>query len=451
MEEHPSQNGIGKEEATLAEPQPEQNNTTNELEVRSNAVQEIIGRPPHWLVRGGIAAFLGVFAMIFLVAAVIKYPEVIEAPLKVTAINAPKPMESKVNGKLVNLLSENGANVEEGVIIAWMESTADHREILDLSARIDKMYRWFDEEEYDKIQVLEMDQFSNLGELQSQYQSFYQVYNEFVTFLPGGLYRQKRAMLKQEIAYNNQLLESLKKQKEVKKVDRELAEKKYNIQKKLREKELSAPLELATAKSKMAGSQLPLLQTETSIINNRASLIGKKKQLIELNKQLDRQKADFRQALNTLQSAIKEWKHKYLLRAPVSGKLVYAGVFQEDQTIKSGERIAYVQPENTQFFGELAVSQRSYGRIQEGQEVLVRFSGFPSREFGSVTAKVDYLSEFPVRDSLFVAKVTFPNGFTTNYDRQLNPTDGMQGRAEIITQDMRFIERIYNNLTKELR
>ncbi|WP_276611369.1 hypothetical protein [Fodinibius halophilus] len=38
-----------------------------------------------------------------------------------------------------------------------------------------------------------------------------------------------------------------------------------------------------------------------------------------------------------------------------------------------------------------------------------------------------------------------------NYDRQLNPTDGMQGRAEIITQDMRFIERIYNNLTKELR
>jgi len=27
----------------------------------------------------------------------------------------------------------------------------------------------------------------------------------------------------------------------------------------------------------------------------------------------------------------------------------------------------------------------------------------------------------------------------------------MRGQAEIITQDMRFVERIYNNLTKELR
>ncbi|NGP87492.1 HlyD family secretion protein [Fodinibius halophilus] len=450
MDEYSSQNGTEQEEA-LAAPEPKQNNSSHELEVRSNEVQEIIGRPPHWLVRGGIAAFIGVLAMVFIVAAVIQYPEVIEAPLKVTALNAPKPMESKVNGKLVKLLSPNGADVEQGTIIAWLESTAHHQEVLDLSKNLEKIDRWFNEEEYNKIQALEMEQFTNLGGLQTQYQSFYKVYNEFITFLPGGLYRQKRAMLQQEIAYKNQLLESLKEQKEVKKVDRELAKKKYDIQKKLREKELSAPLELATAKSKMAASQLPLLQTETAIINNRASLVGKKQQLIELNKQLDRQKADFRQALHTLQNAIKDWKQKYLLQAPVSGKLVYAGVFQENQTIKSGERIAYVRPENTHFFGELVISQRSYGKIQEGQEVLVRFSGFPSKEFGSVSGKVDYLSEFPVKDSLFVAKVTFPNGFTTNYDRQLNPTNGMQGRAEIITQDMRFIERIYNNLTKELR
>jgi len=53
-------------------------------------------------------------------------------------------------------------------------------------------------------------------------------------------------------------------------------------------------------------------------------------------------------------------------------------------------------------------------KIKEGQRVLVRFSGYPFKEFGSVTGRVSYLSEFPVKDSVFVAKVKFPNGFITN-------------------------------------
>ena len=39
-----------------------------DLSVRSEEVQEIIGRPPHWLVRGGIGALFGVLALIFIAA-----------------------------------------------------------------------------------------------------------------------------------------------------------------------------------------------------------------------------------------------------------------------------------------------------------------------------------------------------------------------------------------------
>lgn len=46
-----------------------------ELEIRSEEVQEIIGRPPHWLVRWGIASFFIVLALIFLSASTIQYPE----------------------------------------------------------------------------------------------------------------------------------------------------------------------------------------------------------------------------------------------------------------------------------------------------------------------------------------------------------------------------------------
>jgi hypothetical protein len=64
---------------------------------------------------------------------------------------------------------------------------------------------------------------------------------------------------------------------------------------------------------------------------------------------------------------------------------------------------------------------------------------------------VDYFSDFPVQDSLFFARVTFPDGLVTNYGREVTPRNGMTGQAEIITQDMRLLERVVNNITKELR
>jgi HlyD family secretion protein len=119
--------------------------------------------------------------------------------------------------------------------------------------------------------------------------------------------------------------------------------------------------------------------------------------------------------------------------------------------VSAGQELFLIQPESTDFFGELMITQRSFGKIEESQQVLVRFSGYPYSEFGSVTGTIGYLSDIPVRDSLFFAKVEFPEGLNTNYGYKLTPKDGMTGSAEIITQDMRLITRVYNNLTKEMR
>lgn len=146
-------------------------------------------------------------------------------------------------------------------------------------------------------------------------------------------------------------------------------------------------------------------------------------------------------------------KNNYLLTAPAPapGTLYYSGILQEMQTISAGQELFLIQPESTSFFGELIITQRSFGKIAEGQQVLVRFCGYPYSEFGSVAGNIGYLSDIPVRDSLFFAKVEFPTGLSTNYGFELTPKNGMTGTAEIITQDMRLITRVYNNLTKELR
>ena len=43
-----------------------------------------------------------------------------------------------------------------------------------------------------------------------------------------------------------------------------------------------------------------------------------------------------------------------------------------------------------------------------------------------------------------MAEVEFPNGLTTNYNKQIKFSQEMQGSAEIITEDIRLIERLFN-------
>ena len=432
---------------------PDLKTNWSELDVRSDEVQEIIGRPPHWLIRWGITAFFGVLALVLLSASIIKYPDAIQAPLRLTAIHAPQTIKARINGKIVRMIAENSQNAMEDEILGWMESTASHEEVIRLSAEVDSMRNWLLNDRIHRFQPSDegLSIYRNLGELQTSFQSFEQSYREYRSFLPGGYYERQWQILKQEMAYARQLLEKLYLQEQIRQRDYELAQQEYEMQKGLAENDHIATVEVARAESELCASRLPLQQTESAIINNQLTQKAKEKEIMELEKQMAEQRSVFLQAVNTMKSAIAEWKKTHLLIAPYEGVVVYAGVIQENQTLSNGQDVFYIQPENTQYFGEMAVSQQSFGKIEEGQQVQVRFSGYPSHEYGSVFGQVDYLSDFPVRDSLFFAKVSFPLGLVTNYGREIPPRNGMTGQAEIITQDMRLLQRVINNMTKELR
>ncbi|MEX1268952.1 MAG: HlyD family efflux transporter periplasmic adaptor subunit [Balneolaceae bacterium] len=430
---------------------PEPATNWAELDVRSEEVQEIIGRPPHWLIRWGVLAFFGVLLLVLLSASIIKYPEGIQAPIKLAAIEAPRVLQSRIDGKLVKISHENNVFVHQGDVLAWMESIADHEEVLRLTAETDSMRFWLARGEPGNLNNVSLSGYNDLGELQTAFQSFEQSFREFLSFLPGGFYTEQKKFLEQEIQFNKLLYEKLVEQKEIQEADLDLALQEYEMQKQLAENDYIAPIELARAESELSSRRLPLQQTESSLINNQVSQAAKQKEMMELEKQMAEQESVFLQALNGMKSAIEEWKRTSLITAPYDGKVVYAGILQENQSVSPGQEIFYIQPENTEFFGEMSISQGSFGKVEEGQSVMIRFNSYPYHEFGTVYGEIEYLSDFPVRDSLFFARVNFPEGLTTNYGQRLTPRNGMTGQAEIITKDMRLLERVYNNMTKELR
>ncbi|MDZ7805487.1 MAG: hypothetical protein U5K71_00050 [Gracilimonas sp.] len=194
------------------------------LEIRSEEVQEIIGRPPHWLVRWGIASFFIVLALIFLSASTIQYPETIQVPLKLTAINAPKTVEAKVNGKIIKLLYQDNVQVEEGEVLAWLESTADHESVMVLSNALDSLDSWLQVQAFEKVETLGAFSLKNLGSLQAGFQSFEQVYREFLDYLPGAYHYERKNILEEELAYTQQLLEHLEAQKQIQQATLRFAE-----------------------------------------------------------------------------------------------------------------------------------------------------------------------------------------------------------------------------------
>jgi len=82
---------------------PEIDLNVNHSPVRhSDDMQDIITAVPSWLLRWGITLFFGILVLIISLSAMIRHPDIIKAQLKVDSPNSPKPVVSKISGKLVN-------------------------------------------------------------------------------------------------------------------------------------------------------------------------------------------------------------------------------------------------------------------------------------------------------------------------------------------------------------
>jgi multidrug efflux pump subunit AcrA (membrane-fusion protein) len=91
-------------------------------QIHTEEIQDIIGAPPSWLVRWGIALFFSVLLIILGLSELINYPDLVKTQLKIRSFNLPKSVVPGVSGRLVNLLVQNNETVKAGQILAQMES-----------------------------------------------------------------------------------------------------------------------------------------------------------------------------------------------------------------------------------------------------------------------------------------------------------------------------------------
>ena len=93
-------------------------NRHEEIELRSEEVQEILGRIPHWIIRWGITVIFLTMAVILAGSWFFQYPDIIESSLVVTTTHPPASIVARTNGKLDRLFVEDQQQVKQGDVLA---------------------------------------------------------------------------------------------------------------------------------------------------------------------------------------------------------------------------------------------------------------------------------------------------------------------------------------------
>lgn len=419
-------------------------------EIRSEAASEIISQNPGFLISYGTSIFLIVLLLTGLAAWFISYPDIVNTTAKLTSINAPKPVITRTTGKLVQLkVKENDAGAK-GEILGNMESIADPDEVLILSQNLDSISTFLDQDNVGVINQFYGKQYHNLGELQERYQSFNQAFRTFRDYIGSGFFLNKMNMLHNDQKRLQQLNEQLLQQKKLEEQDLELTQKTFDANEILKKEKVISDLEYRTEKSKLLNKKATIPQINSSLLNNNAQQTDKQKEIFELENTIRQQKEVFRQALNSMKTAVNEWKQNYMLIAPLAGKVSFNSFVQENQQLNANQTILFINPENSSYYAEMKVPQSNFGKVKTGQKVLMKFSAYPYAEFGSVEGEVTFISQIAT-DSGYLAKVDLPHGLKTNYNKNIQFREGLVANCEIITENMRLLERLYYNLYSQMK
>jgi biotin carboxyl carrier protein len=440
----------------------------NTFQEHGNEIEEIISNKPPSIVRWGTVYFLILLLLLASICWFIQYPDLVNTKAKLTSINAPKEVITKQSGNLIKLFAKEGKQAKQGQILGYIESIAKHEEIILISAIIDSMQLLMAQNKteeamsyFNSFSFTSSSQQSSphfplrgiegavLGEIEGALSTFMLSFINFRNYISGGFYLSKKIMLGKDLFFMQKLHNNLLQQKGLNVQDLALSQKTFDANQSLKNDKVIAELEYRNESSKLINKKLTLPQINAAIINNESQQNEKQKEMMELENIIAQQKSIFAQALSTFKSQIDDWKKKYLLTAPIDGKIAFATFLQENQQLQANQTICFINPENSQYYAEVYIPQANFGKVKLGQEVLLKFPSYPFQEYGSLKGSIDFISNIGT-DSGYLAKVTLPNGLNTSYKKQIQFRDGLRADGEIITANMRLLQRFYYGIVKQI-
>jgi hypothetical protein len=103
--------------------------TTQNHQFRESAIQDMMGKPPGWLLHSGLMAIALVFLVGLGLTALIRYPEKVEAPFLLQTETIPLALHAGAMNAIDTVFAKNGAPVTAGDTLLVFRSEVDWRPV----------------------------------------------------------------------------------------------------------------------------------------------------------------------------------------------------------------------------------------------------------------------------------------------------------------------------------
>ncbi len=157
-------------------------------------------------------------------------------------------------------------------------------------------------------------------------------------------------------------------------------------------------------------------------------------------------------ALSELWTGIKAWEEEYALYTPVSGIVDLTEYWSVNQDVNEGDVVCTVSPnEKGELYARAELSSERSGKVIVGQRAIIKLQNYPEQEFGVLDGTVRSISKSSTKTDTYILEIALPNGLVTNYGEKLSYERTLIGTVDIVTHELRLIERFLFPLKKLIK
>ena len=420
----------------------------NNIEVLNEEIQEILGTPPGWILRFGTLIFLIVIVILIWLSYWIQYPDVVVSEIIVSFNDPPSKLISTKSGYLNKLHVVHNQKVKKGQLLISYNSEANYQDVLSLYEKLLQVKQT----NQSSILSLSFSENYSIGELQKYLFQFLDKQNQYslrvkgISEVTNKSDKQKQiSSLENGIEYSTNLRDNLAVQIE-------------NTQIQLKNEEAMVKMdklsqsELNKTRDKLTVLSSNLNATEAEIKDKQFKISNLKSDLVNLSVSSEKGRevalSEMNAAFVQFKSNVSQWISSHLIISPTDGMVQVTNKFlKSGQYVNKDEPLLIIiPPQSNKMKGIMNVPFNESGNIKRNQLVLVRLNSYPSSKYGIIEGKVASSSSIALEeDGKLVSPVTvyFENGLVTTTGYRVSTKKELSGMARIITQNKRFIQRLF--------
>lgn len=421
-----------------------ENEELRKIEIRTEELEEILGHPPKWIIRRGILVISSVILVLFIGSYFFKYPDTVgPSTITLTTQYPPVKIVARSTGKIQHLFVKNNQHVEKGQPLGVIENPANYFDVRYVKNKLDSI-----QSNRFAMGFLNAANFQpglSLGNLQPYYTSFLRNLKDYNYFLETGQKAQKLQSLKEEMDKYQTFYKRQENQLEILKSEYVLAKKQYTRDSTLYASGTISSADLEKSETRLLQKKYAYGSMKTNMANTRIQLSSMKRNALDIRLNFDERgkslELSLLESFDNLLAQTRIWEKQYVLKSTIDGEVTFTRFWSTNQHVNTNEEVMTVIPAGeNELVARLQLQVLGSGKVKPGQQVNIKLDNYPHMEYGMVIGEVKSVSLVPSGE-FFMVEVGLPNGLETNYNKQIEFVRQLQGKAEIITEDRRLIER----------